>query len=143
MVSPSPALKSVAVSVPEPPAKRSAPRPPVSLSFPLPPHIRSFAPWALSVSEPFLAKIMSASALPVRVLLAALPDMTLTTTVPFSSPVAYRDGHLRGAAAGKGAYGHGARGVGASSEGDVPIGQYGSVGGGGRKGEVLRLSVGV
>jgi hypothetical protein len=52
----------------------------------LPPHIRSFAPWALRVSLPFLAKIISALALPVRVLLDALPEITLTKTVPCRSP---------------------------------------------------------
>ena len=66
VVSPWAALKSGAVSVPEPPPKWSAPFPPVSLSLPLPPHMRSFAPRALSVSEPFLAKIIFALSLPVR-----------------------------------------------------------------------------
>ena len=43
-------------------------------------------PWTLRVSEPFLAKIMSVLALPIRVLLDALPEMTLTKTVPFRPP---------------------------------------------------------
>jgi hypothetical protein len=38
------------------------------------------------VSLPFLAKIISESALPFKVLLAALPDMTLTSIEPSRSP---------------------------------------------------------
>jgi hypothetical protein len=52
-MSPWEGVKSVALSLPEPPSKWSAPSPPVSLSLPLAPHSRLLPPTPLGVSSPF------------------------------------------------------------------------------------------
>src|SRR6266545_3725604 len=104
LVSPSAAVKSVAVSLPLPPLKRSAPDPPVSRSLPLPPprlsspappvrvslplspHSRSLPSPPVSVSLLLWAKIRSAPAPPVSVSLPLPPTRTVTSTVPLACP---------------------------------------------------------
>src|SRR5690349_13966144 len=64
LVSPSPALKSVAVSLPVPPSKTSAPSPPVSRSWPLPPSRVSAPSPPVSWSSPAPPRSVSSPAPP-------------------------------------------------------------------------------